>query len=85
MDLDQVQRRASKIMRGLKYLSCEERLRELGLFSLENRRFWGDLIAAFQQRGPTRKDRERLFVRDCSNRTSGNSFTLKDGHFKLII
>jgi len=58
------------MIRVLTHLSCEEKLRELVLLSLEKRRLQCDLITAFQYlKGNYRKEGDRLFSRDCGNRT----------------
>jgi len=84
--LEPVQRRATNMIRGLKHLFYEERLRDLELFSLEKSRLWGHLIAACQYlKGAYRKDGENTFSRACCDRTRSNGFKLREWRFRLDI
>ncbi|PKU47329.1 hypothetical protein llap_2354 [Limosa lapponica baueri] len=84
--LERVQRRAMKMIRGLEPLSSEDRLSELGLFSLEKRRLQEDLMAESQYlKGAYRGAGEGLFVREWSNRTRSDGFKLKEGTLRLGI
>ena len=70
---------ATKMIQGMEHLSYEDRLKELGLLSLEKRRLQDDLIAAFcYLKGSYRKEGDRLFSRICCYRTRGNGFKLKE-------
>ena len=74
------------MLRGLEHLSYEERLRKLGLFSLEKRRLQGDHTVAFQYfKGAHKPEGEWLFTRVDSDRTRGNGFRRRQGMFRLDI
>ena len=79
--LEQHQRRAVKMIRGLEHLSYEERLREL-----EKRRLHVDIIAAFQDlRGSYKQEGNWLFIQSDCDRARGNGFKLKEGRFSYIL
>ncbi|KAJ7405153.1 hypothetical protein WISP_141637 [Willisornis vidua] len=78
---------ATKSVRGLEhleYLPYEDRLRKLGLFSLEKRRLCGDFTATLQYlQGAYREARESLSIRNGNDRTRNNGYKLKEGKLRL--
>jgi len=70
------------MIKGLEHLSYEERLCDLGLFSLEKRRLRGDLINVYKYlRCRRQRDETRLFPAVHGNRTRGNDHKLRHRTF----
>ena len=71
---------------GLEHLPYGDRMRELGLFRLEKRRLWGDLIAAFQySKWDYKKEGNQLFTSVDSDRAKGIGFKLKQRRSRLDV
>lgn len=86
MELECVQKRATKLVKGLEHKSYEGQQREVGLFSLEKRRLretllfstttWKEIVA---------KCGVNLFGHIMGNRTRGICFKLHQKKFRWVI
>ena len=84
--LETIQRRATKLIPGLRDLSYEERLKECGLTTLETRRLRGDQIEVFKiLNGYENIDSNIFFEIRQSKITRGHNFTMVKKQSRLDV
>ncbi|CAM4679958.1 unnamed protein product [Caretta caretta] len=84
--LEQVQKRATRMIQEMENLYYERRLKELGLFSLTKRMLRGDMIALYKYiRGINTGEGEELFKLSTNVDTRTNGYKLAIGKFRLEI
>ena len=77
-ELEKVQRRATKLVPGLKSLSYDERLKQLQLYSVKTRVLRGDLIETYKIiTGKTKLETSQFFELNQDTRTRGHNRKLK--------
>jgi hypothetical protein len=84
--IESVQRRATKLVPGLRTSTYHERLKKMNLFSMEKRRKRGDMIQVFKIVNRIDKmNIDQLFEFDVNSVTRGHAYKLKKKRFNLDV
>ncbi|KYO24502.1 hypothetical protein Y1Q_0002110 [Alligator mississippiensis] len=85
-NMERVQRRATRMIRGQQGRPYKERLRDLNLFSLHKRRLRGDQVAVYKLvKGDQQALGEFLFLRAIPGVARNNGHKVAEGSFRLDI
>ena len=84
--IENVQRRATRLVKSIRHLSYEERLRALGLTSLEYRRERADMIQVYKiMHGIDKIDKDKFFTMHTYAATRGHSLKLFKRRSRLLV
>ena len=82
--MERIQRLATRMVKGMRELPYEERLRRLNIFSLERRRLRGDLILAYNIcHGRLDLPHAEFFETPAERDLRGHGFKLRHRRFRL--